>query len=140
MSRHSSPSLKRWAGASPYFSTASGSRSAIVFEPVPASRASALAVTASIASSPSEGSANYLAAEPGRGRAESKGKPAARPLLGARRLFLLRRVLQRAHEEGLVDPSLKDRHPELHALLDDVATVHSRLSSELGGRQVDRHI
>ena len=34
-SRHSSPTLKRWAGASPYFSTASGSRSAIVFEPVP---------------------------------------------------------------------------------------------------------
>ena len=47
-------------------------------------------------------------------------------------------VLQRGEEEGLVDPSLKDRYSHLHALRDDLAAVHARLSGQLRGRQVIR--
>src|SRR6185295_6206673 len=63
-----------------------------------------------------------------------------RQRLGAGELLLPRRVLHAAEEQGLVDPPLEDRHPELHALRDDFAAVHTCLPSELGGRQVDRHL
>src|SRR3954453_16909180 len=56
-----------------------------------------------------------------------------------RELGLALDFLDRAQEERLVDPALKDRHTELHALRDDFAPVHPRLAAELGGRQVDRH-
>src|SRR3954471_23636965 len=56
-----------------------------------------------------------------------------------RELGLALDFLDRAQEERLVDPALKDRHPELHALRDDFAAVHPSLAAELGGRQVDRH-
>src|SRR3954453_4626216 len=56
-----------------------------------------------------------------------------------RELGLALDFLDRAQEERLVDPTLKDRHPELHALRDDFAAVHPSLAAELGGRQVDRH-
>ena len=36
-------------------------------------------------------------------------------------------VLQRGEEQGLVDPSLKDWHPHLHALGDDLPAVHGEL-------------
>src|SRR5829696_9474762 len=42
-------------------------------------------------------------------------------------------------EEGLVDAPLEDGHAQLHALLDDFATLHSGLSREFGGREVDCH-
>src|SRR4051812_3399567 len=48
-------------------------------------------------------------------------------------------LLEGAQEERLVDATLKDRYTELHALRDDLAPVHASFSSELGGRQVDRH-
>src|SRR3954447_8323777 len=42
-------------------------------------------------------------------------------------------------EEGLVDPTLEDRHAQLHALLDDLAPFHAGLARELRGREVDCH-
>src|SRR4051794_17495716 len=46
---------------------------------------------------------------------------------------------QGAEEQRLVDATLEYRHTELHALRDYFAPVHASFSSELGGRQVDRH-
>src|SRR5215211_5504492 len=48
--------------------------------------------------------------------------------------------LQAVEEQCFVDSSLEDRDAHLHALRDDFAPVHPCLSSELGGRQVDRHL
>src|SRR5215216_541540 len=42
-------------------------------------------------------------------------------------------------EQGLVDAALKDRHAHLHALLDDLATLHAGFARELGGREMDCH-
>src|SRR4051794_35816192 len=60
-----------------------------------------------------------------------------RSRLGERALVL--DLLQGAQEERLVDATLEYRHTELHALRDYLAPVHASFSSELGGRQVDRH-
>src|SRR6185436_20115473 len=108
MSRHSSPTLCFSAVLSGARSAASLTMSAIVCEPVLAS--AALTVPTSI----------------------------------WRSLCVLRlggycpalRVLQRFREERLVDPTLEDRHPELHALHDDFAAVHASLACELRGGQV----
>src|SRR3954451_17026094 len=48
-------------------------------------------------------------------------------------------LAQIGEEEGLVDAALEDGHAQLHALIDDFATLHTRFASELGGRQVDCH-
>src|SRR5215208_5608561 len=48
-------------------------------------------------------------------------------------------LAQVGEEEGLVDPALEDGDAQLHALLDDFATLHTRFASEFGGRQVDCH-
>jgi hypothetical protein len=61
-------------------------------------------------------------------------------VLGLRQLPLLLGCLQAGCEESLVDPTLEDRDAHFHALCYDLATVHTRLSAELGGRQVDRHV
>src|SRR5438093_626978 len=49
------------------------------------------------------------------------------------------RLAHAGEEERLVDLSLEDGNAQLHALRDDLATVESCLSRELGGRQVNRH-
>src|SRR5438093_729966 len=43
------------------------------------------------------------------------------------------------HEQSLVDTALEDRHAQLHALLDDLATLHASFASELRGREMDCH-
>jgi hypothetical protein len=55
--------------------------------------------------------------------------------LGYLRLMTLA-FLERGKEERLVDPALEDRYAHLHALRDDLAAVHTRLSCQLGRRQV----
>src|SRR5206468_1586873 len=49
------------------------------------------------------------------------------------------RLTHAAEEERLVDLSLEDGNAQLHALGDDLATVESGLTCELGGRQMNRH-
>src|SRR3982751_5105459 len=63
--------------------------------------------------------------------------PGARSGLGQRALVLA--LLEGAEEQRLVDATLEYRHTELHALRDYFAPVHASFTSELGGRQVDRH-
>src|SRR3954454_14953724 len=48
-------------------------------------------------------------------------------------------VCQVGEEQRLVDSALEDRHAQLHALLDDLATFHSGFASELRGREMDCH-
>ena len=50
------------------------------------------------------------------------------------------RLLQGGKEEGLVDPPLEYRHTELHALGDHFPPLHPRLTGQLGGGQMDRHV
>src|SRR4051794_4299474 len=42
-------------------------------------------------------------------------------------------------EQGLVDTALEDRHAQLHALLDHLATFHAGFARELRGREVNCH-
>src|SRR4051794_26412060 len=109
MSCHSSPTLCFRATRSGVRSAASLTMSAMVAEPVLASVA--LIVPASI-SSP-------------RLICREKSKPCLR--LGGYRPALC--VLERFREERLVDPTLEDRNPELHALHDHFTTVHACLAS-----------
>src|SRR3954452_2732335 len=154
MSAHWSPTLWRSAGFPACFSAATAARPAIVLTPV------LLAVPASIRSPPGIYSSGGILGSPGGGHArrargcvaDLRGFPTCggpnrtgRARANGARLPCLRQLrlaldfLDRAQEERLVDPTLKDRHPELHALRDDFAAVHSGLATELGGRQVDRH-
>src|SRR3954447_26931392 len=64
-------------------------------------------------------------------------RPGAALGLGQRALVLA--LLEGAEEQRLVDATLEDRDTELHALRDYFAPVHAGFTSELGGRQVDRH-
>src|SRR4051794_35885031 len=48
-------------------------------------------------------------------------------------------LAQVGEEQGLVDSALEDGHAQLHALLDDVSSLHSGFARELGGREVDCH-
>src|SRR3954451_10154862 len=160
MSTHSSPPLSRSAGAPANCFAATATRPAIVVAPL---RDGVLAVPASIRflqrlrvlggfyvalgrergreprEPPHTRRANrFLLSTPLR-----RPPPGRAPLPRNLRLRELRlaalHFLQRALEERLVDPTLKDRHPEFHALRDDFAPVHSGLTAQLGGRQVDRH-
>src|SRR3954453_739547 len=154
MSAHWSPTLWRSAGLPACFSAATAARPAIVLTPV------LLAVPASIRSPPGIYSSGGILGSPGRGHArrargcsaDLRGFPTCggpprtgRARADGARLPCLRQLrlaldfLDRAQEERLVDPTLKDRHPELHALRDDFAAVHPSLAAELGGRQGDRH-
>src|SRR5829696_4011743 len=48
-------------------------------------------------------------------------------------------LLYVGQEQGLVDSALEDRHAQLHALLNDLATLHAGFASELRGREMDCH-
>src|SRR3954454_10958653 len=48
-------------------------------------------------------------------------------------------LLDVGQEQRLVDSALEDRHAQLHALLDDLATFHAGFASELRGREMDCH-
>src|SRR4051794_10036218 len=65
-------------------------------------------------------------------------RPCFSELLGGRYLPCAL-VFHVREEEGLVDSSLEDRHAQLHALLDDLATLHAGFASELRGREMDCH-
>src|SRR3954447_26748749 len=153
MSTHSSPTFWRSAGVPAKRWAATAARPAIVVAPL---RDGVLAVPASIRSL--QGSTRlegfYVRARAGRANlvplpASTAARTAVHPAaadsrrrprdLRLRQLRFRLYFLQRALEERLVDPTLKDRHPEFHALRDDFAPVHSGLTAQLGGRQVDRH-
>src|SRR4051812_30367844 len=74
---------------------------------------------------------------PARGSCYRRAPPGA--CSGLRQSALVLALLEGAEEQRLVDPPLEYRHTELHALRDYFAPVHASFSSELGGRQVDRH-
>src|SRR4051794_15093348 len=74
---------------------------------------------------------------PARGTCYRRAPPGA--CSGLRQSALVLALLEGAEEQRLVDPPLEYRHTELHALRDYFAPVHASFSSELGGRQVDRH-
>src|SRR3954452_20635947 len=59
--------------------------------------------------------------------------------LRGRYLPLCRVVVDVGEEQRLVNPALEDRHAQLHALLDDLATLHAGFASELRGREMDCH-
>src|SRR3954453_13466766 len=48
-------------------------------------------------------------------------------------------LLDVGQEQGLINSALEDRHAQLHALLDDLATLHAGFASELRGREMDCH-
>src|SRR4051794_6906744 len=120
-STHSSPTLWMAAVRPACLRAASNARSAMVFDPVLASTAGMAATSKESPSSNSEGailsglSLCYL------------------------RIWLTLLVLQRRHEQGLVDPSLEDRHAHLHALADDFSAMHAGLACQFRGGQMDRH-
>src|SRR4051794_9503750 len=122
--------LKRTATAPACTSAARAARSAIVLEPVDG--ISVAAVLPSISSSSCEEANSRVprgAGPDGRRGSDGGGLRLERDALG----------LQVGQEQRLVDPSLEDGHPELHALLDDFAAVETGFASELSGRQVDCH-
>src|SRR3712207_5573847 len=108
--------------------------SAIVVEPVVCIDAGT-AVLDSIHSSsrPGEGAESMWAARPRGATCRSGGGYLG---VGSRGRALLAQV---GEEEGLVDAPLEDGHAQLHAILDDLATLHAGLARELGGREVDCH-
>src|SRR3954447_1861864 len=55
------------------------------------------------------------------------------------RRLRLRLGLQTGDEQRLVDASLEDRHPHLHALRDDLSALEPGLACQLGGGQVVGH-
>src|SRR4051812_36525372 len=116
-STHSPPCLCFSAVRSPCLRAASSARSAMVFDPVLASTAGMSATSKLVP--PLVGGASLC--------------------LGERRVRASRVVLQRRQEQRLVDPTLEDRHAHLHALRDDLTTVHPSFAREFGGGQVDRH-
>jgi hypothetical protein len=72
-------------------------------------------------------------------REEATAGPPPGARAGLCQSALVLALLEGAQEQRLVDPALEYRHTELHALRDYFAPVHASFSSELGGRQVDRH-
>src|SRR3954466_3123600 len=59
---------------------------------------------------------------------------------GLRRRYLPGSLLfDVGQEQRLIDSALEDRHAQLHALLDDLATLHAGFASELRGREVNCH-
>src|SRR2546430_16415634 len=60
--------------------------------------------------------------------------------LGSGLLVLRLERPERGLEEGLVDPTLEDRHIHLDALREHIAPLHVQLLGELGGRQVNGHM
>src|SRR3954451_5307763 len=123
--------LKRTATAPAWTSAARAARSAIVLEPVDGT--SVAAVLPSISPSSCEEADSRLPRGAGGDARRVSGGGGLR--LGREALGL-----QVGQEQRLVDPALEDRHPELHALLDDLAAVETGLASELSGRQVDCHV
>src|SRR5262245_57741146 len=70
-----------------------------------------------------------------------RGDPAgAEGRLGGGLLVLSPERPERGLEEGLVDPTLEDRHVHLDALGEHISTLHVHLVRELGGRQVNGHL
>src|SRR5215212_3921159 len=65
---------------------------------------------------------------------------ALRALGGGDSVRVGRRLLVHAREEErLVDAALEDWYAHLHALLDHLTALESRLAGQLRGRQVNRH-
>src|SRR5215212_4742424 len=121
------------AGRSPKRSAARAIMSAIVAEPVDSSTAGTVLDSIRFLLVPS-GRADSMWAARREGAAARSGccYPGGGSVGGALLAYV-------GEEEGLVDPALEDGHAQLHALLDDFATLHAGLSRELGGREVDCH-
>src|SRR5215211_2536791 len=107
--------------------------SAIVFEPVDSLVAGTVLDSIRSSSCPPGNADSMWAARRGALRGGSAGGCPGRFAAGR---ALLAQV---GEEEGLVDAALEDGNAQLHALLDDFATLHAGLSCELGGREVDCH-
>src|SRR5687767_3339034 len=139
MSRHSSPTLCFSAVLSGARSAASLTMSAIVCEPVLAP--AALTVPASIYLSPRSISGRRLAPRTSLcALREPWRPPVAVKALSLGGYCPALRVLEGLREESLVDPTLEDRHAELHALHDHFTPVHTCFACQLRRGQMDRHI